>query len=210
MLIHPLEVSHSTAGRYIIGIDEVGRGALAGPLVVCACLVPVDILLQKYHEAWVDDVTDSKRIAKKKLPNLAERIKEQCLTWILQASSKDIDKAGIGVLNRKLVDEGIESVISSVGTNQCHFLIDHVRASEEAHSYSAFPRADSLCFSVACASIVAKCYRDALMKNYSLAYPDYGWSTNVGYGTRDHIRAIKSHGLTKYHRRSFLKNITCV
>lgn len=171
----------------IIGIDEVGRGALAGPLIVAA----VELTSQ------INGVTDSKLITKQKRKKLAYKIHQQAeqikLGW---ATNQEIDRLGFTPALRLAYDRTLEQVKADL------VLTDNI--SLPGHCFIRSVKGDQFFYPVAAASIVAKVYRDQLMNVYHQFFPEYLWATNVGYGTATHIESIRRHSFTSLHRQSFL------
>ena len=195
----------------IVGVDEVGRGPLAGPIVGCAVAWTkeiIDNMLRIPHKKeLVLQITDSKKLTPKKRTILSEFIKNECLTFsICEISAKDIDKSGVGEVNKKVLECAVSGILKK--TKVSHVLVDYFSVCEDLNvPETALKNGDQLSFSIASASIVAKVYRDNLMVEYHNKYPKYGFNTNVGYGTSKHIKAIKEFGYTPIHRKSFkLKN----
>lgn len=174
-----------------IGVDEVGRGPLAGPLCVCALSLPLDAPL------W--GINDSKKLTAHERARLAPQIKEVAQAYgISLISPQVIDELGMSVCIRKAMAEAIERC----GIEPACVLIDgvpvHVHAKEQA-----IVKGDRLIASIAAASIVAKVERDTLMDKWDTVYPEYHFASNKGYGSAAHIEAIRHFGLTPIHRKSF-------
>ena len=189
-------------GNYnvIAGVDEVGRGPLAGPIVSCAVILDLNVL----DDALILELNDSKKLSEKKREELSIIIKEKALAYkIAYRTSKEIDDKGIGVCNNEIFLEACNSLkikpelVLSDGYAVKGLEIDN----------KAVIKGDTKSASIAAASIVAKVYRDNLMKEYAEKYPCYGFECNVGYGSSKHIEAIKEYGPCEIHRRSFLNNI---
>jgi ribonuclease HII len=175
----------------VIGIDEVGRGCLAGPLVVASFVLRKgDVLLQ---------VNDSKVLSSKKREELnIELIKFD--HGISEISVEDIDTLG---LSKALLKGYIESIDKLKISGKCIVLLDgNVKYDLGLESISIVD-GDAKCFSIASASIIAKVYRDKLMRDLSTKYPLYHFEKNVGYGTKDHLKALKDFGICEIHRKSF-------
>ncbi|MBI4948267.1 ribonuclease HII [Candidatus Berkelbacteria bacterium] len=171
----------------IVGVDEVGRGAIAGPLVVCA------VEINKY----IEGVTDSKLLSKSIRSLLATKIHHnasQIRYGVVHAH--EIDKLGIS----KSLELAYKRALAYANTDV--ILTDFVKLTSIKHI--SFVKGDLLNFSIACASIMAKVYRDNLMRIYGISEPNYQWHQNVGYGTNAHFQAIKTYGKSKLHRNSFL------
>jgi len=182
--------------RFIAGVDEAGRGPLAGPVVAAAVIFN--------NSAFIEKVNDSKKIS--------ENVREHLYNII-------IDKAlafGVGIVNEKTIDEinilnatmkAMEKAVNNLDITPDIVLIDGNRAFKSSLETRTVIKGDSQSFSIAAASIIAKVTRDRIMRKISPSYPEYFWNKNKGYGTREHIEAIKEHGPTSIHRISFLSNI---
>lgn len=177
--------------KNIIGIDEVGRGAFAGPVVVGA-------FFYTKGSQIIPGATDSKKVSKKNRESIAELISSD--ESIIKIGEVDlINKIGIG----KTVESLIQTILEEYSSEDTYFLIDgHFPTLKQQNSLQVL-KGDSLHYSISCASIVAKVYRDKLMHDFESTYPDYNFIKNVGYGTATHIDAIKKHGITPLHRLSF-------
>lgn len=182
------DLYHSQGYDLIVGMDEVGRGPLAGPLVVCGVILDKPIMGLK----------DSKKISKKNIPILANQIIGNCHSYYLAIQSvEDIEKKGI---KGALMDAYYEIVNNTKGD---FYLIDYEKIEHEKPSLS-ITKGDSKSNSIAAASIVAKNHRDNLLKEIALKHPEYGFETNAGYGTKKHLEAIEKYGIIKgVHRRNF-------
>ena len=178
----------------IAGVDEVGRGPLAGPVVACAVVMPPDIRA-------IAGVDDSKRLSRAQRERLAVKIRERALAvGIGAASVREIDR--INIYQATVV--AMRRALTRLAVAPHHVLVDGkpFRTLEIAHT--AIVGGDDVCYTIACASIIAKVTRDRIM--YALAghYPNYRWDRNVGYATLAHIEGLASHGVTPHHRRSFI------
>ena len=177
--------------KNIIGIDEVGRGAFAGPVVVGAYIFTKDSRV-------IPGATDSKKVS----PKNRELISKNILTKeriIRIGEVNQINEIGIG----KTVEHLIQSIIKNYSSKDTFFLIDgHFPILTHQNSLQVL-KGDLLHYSISCASIIAKVYRDEIMHNFDKAYPHYNFIKNVGYGTATHIEAIKKYGITPLHRLSF-------
>ncbi len=182
---------------YIAGVDEVGRGPLAGPVVCAAVIMPLD------EDKIIVGVDDSKKLSAKKREELAEKIKQTAICYkIVEISEKDIDEMNIlqaTKLGMKRALEGLEIPPQTV-------LTDGNMTLDIAFKQKSIVHGDALSYSIGSASIIAKVYRDKLMDEYAKAYPHYAFEKNKGYGTAEHIKGIKEHGLCPIHRRTFTKN----
>jgi len=183
-----------TIGPMIAGVDEVGRGPLAGPVVACAVIMPPDLRA-------IAGVDDSKRLSRSERERLAVKIRERALgIGIGAASVREIDR--INIYQATVV--AMRRALTRLGVAPHHVLVDGkpFRTLEIAHT--AIVGGDDVCYTIACASIIAKVTRDRIM--YALAghYPNYRWDRNVGYATLAHIEGLALHGVTPHHRRSFI------
>lgn len=177
----------------IAGIDEVGRGPLYGP-VVAACVV-------MKPDFFLEEINDSKKLSEKKREKLDKIIRENAISiGIGEVSSKRIDEINILEATKEAMKIAIEECLKN--TNIEHILIDAVKLDTNIPSTSII-KGDSKSFSIACASIIAKVYRDNLLKQDALKYPLYSFDKHKGYGTKKHIEAIKEFGVLESHRRSF-------
>lgn len=182
----------------VAGVDEVGRGPLAGPIVAAAVILPKD------SEDLILRINDSKKLSKELREELSEIIKERAVSYsIAIKNSSEIDEKGIGYCNNEIFKEAIQglSVVPDL------VLSDGYTIKEFSYRNEAVIKGDTKSAVIACASIIAKVYRDDMMEEYSEKYPEYHFDKNVGYGTKDHIEAILNHGSCEIHRESFLRNI---
>lgn len=179
----------------VFGVDEVGRGSFAGPLVGSAVSFN-----RKFSKKWLRNVNDSKLLTKKQRSLLSEKIKKNSVYFTETINVGTINKIGIGKSN-SLLFKRLTGKIS--GKYQCsHFLIDGRRNIKRKNT-TFIVKGDSVCISIAAASIVAKVYRDELMEKLEKRFPGYNFSKNKGYGTLFHRRALKQIGMSKIHRTSF-------
>lgn len=179
--------------KHIAGIDEVGRGPLAGPVVVASVIMPLDDI--------IDGVNDSKKLSAKKRDLLYDKIMEKAVeTHVAIIPHTVIDE--INILNA--TKKGMLDCIN--GLSQVDIvLIDAVKLQAKIPTV-AIIHGDALSYSIAAASIVAKVTRDRLMLDYDKQYPLYDFAKHKGYGTAEHIRLLKEYGPCEIHRRSFIKN----
>ena len=195
------ELFHVERGKRIIaGIDEVGRGPVAGPIVSSAVIFD----LENFPEIPEGYVKDSKKIAEKKREKAAAYIREHALAiGIGMVDSRDVDDMGISEANKLSYIRAIEDL----NITPDFLLIDGTLSFNSPIPYSTLVKGDQLCYSIAAASIIAKVYRDQLMHQLSKEYPHYGFEHNKGYGTASHMEAIRKFGLSKHHRTSFLSGV---
>ena len=191
----------------IAGIDEAGRGPLAGPVVVACVVMPRD--------SMIEGVNDSKKVSEKKREKLYEEITREALGYgVGIISQEEIDR--INILNA--TKEGLTLAIKNLETDLQEknrdfqkpeiILVDALTKIDTDHiPYRSIIKGDSKSYSIAAASIIAKVTRDRIMRQWDDVYPMYVFEKHKGYGTAAHITAIKEHGLCPLHRRSFVKNI---
>lgn len=184
----------NTGYNYICGIDEVGRGSFAGPVCAGAVIFPKDCEL-------LEGVADSKLLQPKQRQKLAEQIKECAISWsVAEISVSSINKVGIG----KATQMAFRKAIKLLSKSPDFVVIDAFYISHfNRKNQKAIKDGDTICASISAASIIAKVYRDKLMKKLHRKYPQYGFSRHKGYGTRFHQTAIKKYGLSRVHRKSF-------
>ncbi|MCY6959508.1 ribonuclease HII [Clostridium sp. ZC22-4] len=186
---------------YIIGVDEVGRGPLAGPIVAAAVVLDLNY---KSSEELILHINDSKKISAQLREELDTLIKERAISYsIIEIDNNKIDTKGIAWCNNEVLKRACEG--SSVKPDLV--LSDGYAIKNCIYPNEYIIKGDAKSASIACASIIAKVYRDNIMKKYAELYPKYAFEKNVGYGTKEHIEAIKKYGCTPIHRKSFLKNI---
>lgn len=181
-------------GPLIAGVDEVGRGPLAGPVVACAVVMPPE-------RRAMTGINDSKQLSAKNREKMVTRILASAIgVGIGAASVREIDR--FNILQASVL--AMRRALRRLPVTPNHVVIDGnaMRTLEVAHT--AVVRGDSRCYSIACASIVAKITRDRVMHALASRYPTYRWEHNVGYATAFHLRGIQEHGITPHHRRSFL------
>ncbi len=183
--------------RAVAGVDEVGRGPLAGPVVCAAVIMPLD------EEKRVLGVNDSKKLSAKKREELAEQIKAVARAYrIVEVDEKTIDEINILQATRLGMKRAIEELEITPDT----VLTDGNMQLDIALPQRSIVKGDALVYSIGAASILAKVYRDKLMAEYAKIYPEYGFEKNAGYGTAAHIAAIREKGICKIHRKTFVKN----
>lgn len=180
----------------VAGVDEAGRGPLAGP-VVCACCVMGD--------TYIEGINDSKKLSEKKREALYEKIVASALAY------------GVGIVDEKTIDEinilnatkkGMQIAANSLKVTPDIVLIDAVKGLELPYRQQAIIKGDATSYAIAAASIIAKVTRDRLMRAAGENFPEYGFAKNKGYGTAEHIAALKKFGPCELHRRTFIRNFT--
>ena len=181
----------------VCGLDEVGRGPLAGPVVAACVIIPDNI---RSHP-FISDLQDSKKLSKPKLKILNGLIHQYCHVGIAEHSPAEIDdmnilQASLSAMHLALLK--IQSI------QPVHALVDGTHIPKELPcSSTAVKKGDNKSKSIAAASIVAKFYRDEIMIKLAQEHPHYGWETNVGYGSQKHRDAILHYGITPHHRKTF-------
>ena len=189
------ENKHLSEGKkYIAGVDEVGRGPLAGPVVCASVIMPLDDI--------IEGVTDSKKLSEKNREKLYPLIKEKAICYSIQEiSQEEIDE--INILNA--VKKCMVKAVESLSVKPDITLVDGNDTGLKINA-EYIVKGDLNSYTIGCASILAKVYRDNLMKEYAKEYPEYGFEGHKGYGTKVHIEKIKEIGPCKLHRRTFIKN----
>ena len=183
----------------IVGVDEVGRGPLAGPVTAAAVFVD----RQKITLDLLTKIDDSKKISQKKHATISKQIESIAIIGIGWASSGEIDQLNILEATMLAMQRAISSLRKQIISDPDYILIDGNKVPRLDFPSKAIVRGDEKSLSIAAASIVAKNKRDAFMTSLSKLYPGYGWEKNAGYGTREHLAAIEREGITVHHRRSF-------
>jgi ribonuclease HII len=185
--------------RRIAGIDEVGRGSLFGPVVAAAVVLPAEWLIRR-PPAWVGDVDDSKLVAPARRAELAAALlREVAAVGVGLASATEIDALNIHRAAQLAMVRAVESLPDPPDV----LLVDGFRIKEVKYRQMGIPRGDRTSRSIAAASIVAKVFRDGLMTAFDALYEGYGLARNKGYGTEEHLRALREKGPTGLHRTSF-------
>ena len=196
---------HEAGKKYIAGVDEVGRGPLAGPVVAAACVLPEDFDLL--------GVDDSKKLSDKKRRELNEGILEKAIAYGFGIVDNDvIDDVNILEATKIAMTQAVRAADDMLkertGGSIDHVVIDALTVSAIDKPQTAIVHGDATCVSIAAASIIAKVKRDDMMIAYAEEYPGYGFEKNKGYGTREHYDGIRAQGITSIHRKTFLKNFT--
>ena len=182
--------------EYICGIDEAGRGPLAGPVVVGAVILPKD--------SFIEGVNDSKKISEKKREKIYEQIIKEAISY------------SVGIVDQKTIDEinilnatklGVKIALEGLKQRPDVIMVDALTNMDTLGiPYISVVKGDAKYYSIAAASIIAKVTRDRIMKEWDEMYPAYGFAKHKGYGTAEHIRVIKENGPCILHRKSFIKN----
>jgi len=184
--------------QYVIGIDEVGWGSLAGPVVLAGVVLPPDFESEL--------IRDSKKLSEKKRKEAYDLILENAVAYSIMAGSvKRINNRGVETAKNMAISDCISEVSDNCDIE--HILMDGIRFDNTFDiPHTCVPKGDNKYLSIAAASIIAKVRRDEYMVRLSEQYQHYGWDSNKGYGTKVHTEALKEHGATPYHRNKYVKN----
>lgn len=182
--------------KYICGIDEAGRGPLAGPVVVASVIMPANSI--------IEGVNDSKKVSEKKREKLYDLILEEAISY------------GVGIIGQDEIDEinilnatkkGLTMSLQELTQKPDLIIVDALTHIDTLGiPYESIIKGDAKCYSISAASIIAKVTRDRIMREWDKVYPQYGFAQHKGYGTSAHINAIKEFGPCPLHRKSFIKN----
>ena len=182
--------------KYIAGIDEAGRGPLAGPVVVASVILPQD--------SMIEGINDSKKVSEAKREKLYDLIINESISY------------GIGIIYQDEIDEinilqatkkGLTEAIKQMEIKPNIIMVDALSGIDTLGiPYKSIIKGDAKCYSIAAASIIAKVTRDRIMREWDKVYPEYGFGSHKGYGTAKHIAAIKEFGPCSIHRKTFIKN----
>jgi ribonuclease HII len=191
-----LEQAYWEAGRsFIAGVDEVGRGPLAGPVLAAAVVLPPGVAIR--------GIDDSKKLTPERRAELYAQIRAQAIAiGVAGASTREVDRINILRASQLAMKRALERL----GRTPDHVFVDGLPVPGLGFQHTAVVDGDAKVHCIACASVVAKVVRDRIMQLLASRYPGYGWDTNVGYGTAEHRGAIVELGLTPHHRRSFEPN----
>ncbi|MFT3977708.1 MAG: ribonuclease HII, partial [Sphingomonas bacterium] len=179
----------------VAGVDEAGRGPLAGPVVAAAVVLPA--------KGVPRGIDDSKKLTPAARATLCARIVDCAVVGVGVVEAEEIDTLNIHWATMKAMTLAVDAVAAQLGGAPGHVLVDGNRLPRWTYVASALVGGDGLSLSIAAASIVAKHRRDSIMAEHHANWPHYGWSTNQGYSTAAHLRALREHGPTPLHRRSF-------
>ena len=181
--------------KYICGIDEAGRGPLAGPVVVASVIMP--------RNSKIEGINDSKKILENKREELYDKILEEAISYgVGIVDEKEIDEINILQATKKALTLSIQELTKRPDL----ILVDALKGIDTLNiPYQSIIKGDALCYSISAASIIAKVTRDRIMRQWEEIYPQYGFEKHKGYGTAYHISAIREYGLSPIHRRSFTK-----
>ena len=183
--------------KYICGIDEAGRGPLAGPVVVASVIMP--------NGSMIEGVNDSKKVSEKKREKLFELIKEEAISYGIGIIwQEEIDEINILEATKKALTKSLEEMEIKPEI----ILVDALtKINTLGIPYRSVVKGDAKIYSIAAASILAKVTRDRIMREMDELYPQYGFAAHKGYGTAKHMEAIREYGLCPIHRKTFTKNI---
>ena len=184
--------------KNICGIDEAGRGPLAGPVVVAGVIMPKDSMIE-----WVND---SKKVTERRREILYEKIKEEAISYSIAVIDHNIIDE-INILNA--TKQGVTEVVDGLDVKPDLIIVDALtHINTRGIPYEPIIKGDAKCYNIAAASILAKVTRDRIMRQWDEIYPQYGFAAHKGYGTAKHIAAIKEYGLCPIHRITFTKHFT--
>ena len=184
---------HQKGFQNICGIDEAGRGPLAGPVVVAGVIMPPN--------SMIEGVNDSKKISEKKREKLYDLIIEEAISYSVAIIGQDVIDE-INILNA--TKQGVTKVVEELSIRPDLVIIDALEHIDtKGVPYEAIIKGDAKCYSIGAASILAKVTRDRIMRQWDEIYPQYGFVAHKGYGTAKHIAAIKEYGLCPIHRKTF-------
>jgi ribonuclease HII len=188
---------HNDGYKFIAGIDEVGRGPIAGPVYAGAVIFPSGLDL---NSKWLSRIDDSKKLTRANRERAAKHIYESATAVSIGSSnSVEVDRLGIVEATRLAMTRAIEGL----PVTPDFLIVDHISLPTAKLPFASITKGDSRCYSIAAASIVAKVARDQIMVQYNIEYPDYRFDLNKGYGTPAHLRQLHIHGPCSIHRFSF-------
>ena len=180
--------------EYICGIDEAGRGPLAGPVVVAGVIMPKD--------SMIEGVNDSKKVSEKKREKLYDVILEEAISYSVAIIGQDVIDE-INILNA--TKDGVTKVVEGLDVKPNLILVDALtHINTKGIPYDSIIKGDAKCYNISCASIIAKVTRDRIMREWDEIYPQYGFINHKGYGTAKHIQALKEYGPCPIHRKTFI------
>ena len=187
---------YSKGFKNICGIDEAGRGPLAGPVVVAGVIMPQD--------SMIEGINDSKKVTEKRREKLYDVIKEEAISYSIAVIDHHVID-DINILNA--TKQGVTEVVDGLDVKPDLIIVDALtHINTRGIPYEPIIKGDAKCYSIAAASIIAKVTRDRIMREWDKIYPEYGFSSHKGYGTAKHIAALKEYGPCPIHRRSFIKH----
>jgi ribonuclease HII len=192
------------------GCDEAGRGPLAGSVFAAAVVLDKAVVEDEVHREWLEMLNDSKQLTEKERTLLRPKIEQYARTWaVVEVTAEEIDR--INILNASII--GMQRALDQLSQRPQHIIVDgnkwkpYIPEGEVMEvPAQTVVKGDGKYLSIAAASVLAKTYRDEYMLRLHEQYPQYHWDTNMGYPTKAHYEAIKQHGITPYHRKSFKLN----
>lgn len=196
--------------KYIIGIDEVGRGPIAGPVTVCACAIRVGAEVLSLFPK--NELKDSKKLSEKVRLSIVEKLipfieRRDIIFGVGEVDALGIDTDGISSAIKQAMTSALEHVHAQEVPKDSFVFLDGSLKLEEHYEQETVIKGDEKIQEIALASIIAKVHRDTFMKKIAEAYPGYGFESHVGYGTKAHYDALQKSGLTPLHRKSFLTKV---
>ena len=187
---------HKKGFKNICGIDEAGRGPLAGPVVVAGVIMPKD--------SMIEGVNDSKKVSEKKREKLYDVILDEAISYSVAIIGQDVID-DINILNA--TKQGVTKVVEELDVKPNLILVDALtHINTKGIPYDSIIKGDAKCYNIAAASIIAKVTRDRIMREWDEIYPQYGFMNHKGYGTAKHIAALKEYGPCPIHRKTFIKH----
>ena len=187
------ELARSEGFLFVAGVDEVGRGCIAGPVVAAACILDQARAVPK-------DLNDSKKLTEKQRDEIAEELRSSAVSFAVgEVDAEEIDRINILEATKLAMVKAIENLNPSAD----YLLIDALRIKQISLPQKPIIKGDSVAYSIAAASVIAKTHRDALMKTYHGEYPQYGFASHKGYGCKTHYDALRQHGPCPLHRKTF-------
>jgi ribonuclease HII len=187
------EQAHSEGFRFIAGVDEVGRGCLAGPVVAGACILDISKPLP-------EGLNDSKKLTAAKREKIADELRASCIAYAVGViDAEEIDR--INILQATFA--AMRLAVEQLKPQADFLLIDAVQLKGHPLPQKSIIKGDAISASIAAASIIAKTYRDNLMAEHDTEFPQYGFASHVGYGTKQHLTALREHGPCRLHRKTF-------
>lgn len=189
------------------GCDEAGRGPLAGSVFAAAVVLDAALVKQPQHREWVEMLNDSKQLTEKQRRHLRPMIEQHATTWaVVEVTAEEIDR--INILNASII--GMQRALDKLQITPQHIIVDGNKWKPYIPQGGVMEipartivKGDAKYLSIAAASVLAKTYRDEYMMRLHEEYPQYHWDTNMGYPTKAHYDAIRQHGITPYHRKTF-------
>lgn len=186
--------------KYVIGVDEVGRGPWAGPVVACACVITKESKIP-------ESVTDSKKLTDKKRQVISKTLVEEVPYALGIVEAQQIDELNILQATFVAMKNAVENLANKLGINNDEYFVlvdgNKIPPFEAFKNAEAIIKGDSISLTIAASSIIAKVYRDNLMADYAIQHPYYAWEKNAGYGTKAHQEGLANYGVTSLHRKSF-------